>query len=223
LKFNRPFEKFVWRENGVMRYEVVRRLVAKLVHDVLPAALASLIGGLLFTHFQLGRMPAPVAAQVAPASPEMMQLLRDEHGLIVNYLKAQVANEKKQLAADEGTPRVAAEAQPAAALAAAPRAAYVVPVAPKPPAPRGKATIVGASLPPLVVAYAPQTESVKADTRDEDSLLAKTIGIRDHVIAVTQRAVSAIGGIPSWFGSIGDRIGGEDASPRPPANLVSAS
>jgi len=67
-----------------MRYEVVRRLVAKLVHDVLPAALASLIGGLLFTHFQLGRMPAPVAAQVAPASPEMMQLLRDEHGLIVN-------------------------------------------------------------------------------------------------------------------------------------------
>ena len=98
-----------------MRYEVVRRLVAKLVHDVLPAALASLIGGLLFTHFQLGRMPAPVAAQVAPASPEMMQLLRDEHGLIVNYLKAQVANEKKQLAADEGTPRVAAEAQPAAA------------------------------------------------------------------------------------------------------------
>ena len=40
-----------------------------------------------------------------------MQLLRDEHGLIVNFLKAQVANEKKQLAADEGTPRVAAEAQ----------------------------------------------------------------------------------------------------------------
>ena len=64
---------------------------------------------------------------------------------------------------------------------------------------------------------------MKADTRDEDSLLARTIGIRDHVIAVTQRAVSAIGGIPSWFGSIGDRIGGEDASPRPPANLVSAS
>ncbi len=209
-----------------MRYEVVRRLVAKLVHDVLPAALASLIGGLLFTQFQLGRMPAPVAAQVAPASPEMMQLLRDEHGLIVNYLKAQVANEKKQLAADEDTPRVGAQTQPAAAPVAAPRTANVVLAAAKPPAPLGKAAIVGVSLPPLVVADMQQVESPKPKVRDEDSLLARTIGIRDHVIAATQRAVSVIGGIPSWFGSIGDRIGGEDTSPRPPANManmVSAS
>ena len=43
-----------------MRYEVVKRFIAKLVHDVLPAALASLIGGLVFTHFQLGRAPGPV-------------------------------------------------------------------------------------------------------------------------------------------------------------------
>lgn len=206
-----------------MRYEVVRRLVAKLVHDVLPAALASLIGGLLFTQFQLGRMPAPVAAQVAPASSEMMQLLRDEHGLIVNYLKAQVASEKKQLTADEGTPRAAAETQPAAAPAAAPRTAKFVLAAAKPAAPRGQAPIVGASLPPLVVADAQPPESPKPDARDEDSLIAKTIGIRDHVIAATQRAVSVIGGIPSWFGSMGDRIGGEDTSPRPPANIVSAS
>ena len=47
--------------------------------------------------------------------------------------------------------------------------------------------------------------------------------IKDNVVAVTQRAVSAVGGIPSWFGAIGDRIGGEGQSPRPPANLVSAS
>jgi hypothetical protein len=210
-----------------MRYEVLRRFTAKLVHDVLPAALASLIGGLLFTHFQLGNAPVPVAAQVAPASPEMMRLLRDEHGLILSYVKAQAAIEKKQLSADESPTRVAADAQPAAALVATPvappRPMNVVLTTAKPSPPRSKAPIVGASLPPLMVADARQTDSAKPATRDDETLIGKTIGIRDHVLAVTQRAVSAIGGIPSWIGSIGDRIGGEDLNPRPPANFVSAS
>ena len=72
-----------------MRYEMplLKRLLTKLVHDVLPAALASVIGGFLFTHLQLGRLPEPVAAQVAPASDEMMQLLRDEHGLIISFIR----------------------------------------------------------------------------------------------------------------------------------------
>jgi hypothetical protein len=206
-----------------MRYEVLKRFIAKLVHDVLPAALASLIGGLFYTHFQSVRAPVPVAAQVVPASPEMMQLLRDEHGLILNYVKAQAAIEKKLLAADEGTPRPPADAQPAVAPAAAQRPVNVALTTVKPSPVRGKAPIVGASLPPLVVAEVQQTESVKADGRDEDSLIGRTIGIRDHVIAVTHRAASAIGGIPSWIGSIGDRIGGEDPAPRPPVDFVSAS
>ena len=32
--------------------------------------------------------------QVAPASEEMMRLVRDEHAMIVDYLKAQTAAEK---------------------------------------------------------------------------------------------------------------------------------
>jgi hypothetical protein len=227
LKFNRPFENRGWRENRVMRYEVLRRFTAKLVQDVLPAALASLIGGLLFTHFQLGNAPVPVSVQVAPASPEMMRLLRDEHGLILSYVQAQAAIEKKQLSADESPTRVAADPQPAVAPvatpAALPRPVNVVSTTAKPSPPRGKVPIVGASLPSLVVADAQQTDSAKPAARDEDSLIARTMGIRDHVIAVTQRAVSVIGGIPSWIGSIGDRIGGEDLNPRPPANFVSAS
>ena len=150
-------------------------------------------------------------------------MLRDEHGLIVNYVKAQAAIERKLLAADEGTPRVPADAQPAVAAAAAQRPVNVALTTVKSSSPRGKAQVVGASLPTLVVADAQQTESIRPDGRDEDSLIAKTIGIRDHVIAVTNRAVSVIGGIPSWIGSIGDRIGGEDPSPRPPADFVSAS
>jgi hypothetical protein len=97
--------------------------------------------------------------------------------------------------------------------------------APKPAAPRSKNPVVGASLPAPALAQAQPADPVpQAAARTDDSLLAKTIGIKDQVVSVTQRAVSAtIGVIPSWFGSLGDRIGGEGQSPRPPANLVSAS
>jgi hypothetical protein len=46
------------------------------------------------------------------------------------------------------------------------------------------------------------------DRRDDDSLLARTMGVTDHVIAATQRAVSTIGVIPTWIGSMGNRLGG---------------
>ncbi len=217
---------------------LLRRFCGKLVHDILPAALASLLGGFLITHFQLNHPPEPVTVPVARASPEMMQLLRDEHGLIGSFVKAQIANEKnandksanekKQSGAntDESAVAVPAEAQPAVAgpSPAGPRPTAIVALAPgKPAAARVKPPVVGASLPPLAAAPTQQSESTPPlpAARNDDSLLAKTIGIKDHVVAVTQRTVSAIGGIPSWFGSIGDRIGGEDQSPRPPANLAS--
>jgi hypothetical protein len=46
------------------------------------------------------------------------------------------------------------------------------------------------------------------DLRDDDSLMARTKGVTDHVIAATHRAVSTIGVIPTWIGSIGNRLGG---------------
>jgi hypothetical protein len=206
-----------------MRYDMplLGRLFTKLIFDVVPAALASLIGGFLLTHYGLVRAPEP-AAQAAPASAEMMQLLRDEHGLMVNFLKARIENEKRQIAAENAASGIASEAESPAALTA-PRRVAVAMAAAKPTAPRSKAPIVGASLPPLAIAQGQQSDSVNSVAPDHDSLLAKTIGIKDHVVAVTHRVVSAIGGIPSWIGSIGDRIGGEDASPRPPSGLISAS
>jgi hypothetical protein len=57
------------------------------------AALASLIAGLLLS-YQWD--PAdPRLVKVPPASPEMMQLLQDEHRLIANMVELQIAREKK--------------------------------------------------------------------------------------------------------------------------------
>jgi hypothetical protein len=208
---------------------LLKRLVDKIVKDALPAGLASILGGLLLTHFQLDRVPQPTTVKVTQASPEMMQLLRDEHGLIIDFVREQVASEKSRGSADQSGQRVTeASAPPAVQVAPSPvqRPIPVVALAaPNPAAPRSKNQVVGASLPAPALAQAQPADPVpQAAPRTDDSLLAKTIGIKDQVVSVTQRAVSAtIGVIPSWFGSLGDRIGGEGQSPRPPANLVSAS
>ena len=193
-----------------MRFKsVLKRLFDKIVQDALPAGLASILGGLLLTHFQFDRAPQPTTVKVAQASPEMMQLLRDEHGLIVDYVKEQVASEKNHGSGEQGGQRSAVEASAAPAAQAAPppvqRSVPVVAMAvPKPAATRSKNLVVGASLPapaPAVAQAQPVEPVPQVAAHTDDSLLAKTIGIKDQVVSVTQRAVSAtIGVIPSWSG-----------------------
>jgi hypothetical protein len=59
------------------------------------AVLASAIAALLLS-YQWGHAAEPPLVKVTPASPEMMQLLRDEHSSVANMLKLQIANEKKE-------------------------------------------------------------------------------------------------------------------------------
>ena len=111
---------------------LLMRLLAKVLLDILPAVIASVIGGLLFTHYQLGGLGVPAAAALsAPANAEMMQLLRDEHAVIVDYLKAQLAAEKSRAAEQDR------EMRAAAAEAAEPAPPAVTLVLPLPaPSPR---------------------------------------------------------------------------------------
>jgi pyruvate/2-oxoglutarate dehydrogenase complex dihydrolipoamide acyltransferase (E2) component len=212
-----------------MRFKsVLKWLFTKIVHDALPAALASLLGGILLTHFQIGQAPHSTTVKVTPASAEMMQLLRDEHVAIVDFVKGQAAIDKTRGAPEPEAQQAAAEPAPASVPPATPvlppsRPNTATAMATPKPAVRGKTPLAIAPAPaatPVAAADAAAQPAVRAD----DSLMAKTIGIKDRVISATQRAVSAtVGFIPSWFGSVGDRIGGEGQSPRPPADLVSAS
>lgn len=70
------------------KYPKLSRFASKLMYELLPAAAASAIGGMLYSHYAYpsGAPPAPTAI-AAPASAEMMQMVRDEHALIVEYLK----------------------------------------------------------------------------------------------------------------------------------------
>jgi hypothetical protein len=258
LKFKRSFEKDGWagKKGLAMRidgnwgdpaarhcaahpeFSLLARFAGKFVLDILPAVLASLIGGFLFTQYQLGRAvpPAP-AAQMSPASGEVLALVRDEHEAIVSYLKSQMAAEKSRLAAqDAETARAVADAKAAQAdeereQALAEQNAVEIKLAATPPArhltaaakvtlPRAKPAAGSNLAPPLEVAMAQadpnpqQTAAAPTErlARDPDSLLAKTLDLKDHVVAATKQAVAALG---DMFASVGERIGGSAPSARP--------
>jgi len=231
---------------------LLARFGSKFMLDILPAALASVIGGFLFTQYQFGRTapPQPALEQISPASAEVLALVRDEHAAIISYLDLQMAAEKSRLAAqDAETARAVADARAAQETAAQENAAREIastdlttaeiklasiaanrhgaaPAAPaKVAVPRGRPvnTSVAGARAPLVIAQvekqgdkqAEQNEtSPPADrlARDPDSLLAKTLDLKDHVVAATWHAVTAIG---DAFASVGERIGGTAPNARP--------
>jgi hypothetical protein len=215
LKFNQSFEKC--REGEIMRYHetLASRLVSKLALDILPATTASLIGGLLFAHYGVARLSEP-AVQAAPASAEMMQLLRDEHGLMVAFLNAELAREKAKLAAEDAVPG-GGEAAPAPNTA---KTATQTPAAAKPALSHVRTAVTAPVSAPLVIAQVQQVDGAGATSQVPQSLIDKTVGLKDHVVSVTHRVVSVLGGIPGWIGLL--KPGAAERS-RPAADMVTAS
>jgi hypothetical protein len=189
------------------------RFLAKFVLEILPAALASLIGGILFAHYQFGQpaSPRPAREAAGPATAEMMRLIRDEHSLVHDFLTAQQSVEKARLAAS------AAEAAPVVTEAKMAEAAYRrSPVSAARTAARHSRTVVAAAAPvpaPTPIIDLSQSVPPPPPAPVHSSLVATTLALPGHVVTATWHAVSVIGGIPSW---IGHRLGGgADLAERP--------
>jgi hypothetical protein len=202
------------------------RLLGKFVLEVLPAAMASVIGGVLLAHYQFGHPAeqAPAAQASAPATAEMVRLVREEHAMIRDFLLAQNAVEKSQdAAADAADTRAESDATELAAAAL--RHTTAAPAKPASlPLPRPRASVVAATTEaapqgPLVIAQpieivaspaspfappAPIAPPPPVVASGQPSLAATTLAIPGHVVGAALHAVSVIGGIPSW---IGNRLG----------------
>jgi hypothetical protein len=218
---------------------LLARFAGKFILDIMPAALASVIGGFLLTQYQFGHIAQrPALEQVTPASAEMMALVRDEHAMIIDYLKTQMAAEKSRVAAEDANLARAQEdsklvdtktpAAPPATVAlletkpgaeAAPRRGAAVAAAAKPIVWHAKAPVVtpavaSAAAPaphaPIVIAQA-DPPPVERLASDPDSLLAKTLDLKDHVVAATRHAVSAIG---DMFSTVGGALTPSASLPR---------
>jgi hypothetical protein len=212
----------VTKQNGSLS----ARFATKLVIEVLPAAAVSLLGSFLISQYQFHHSVAtrPPAQRAAPASAEMMQLVRDEHTAIMSYLKAeQAAQQHRHALEDEAVARAVAEAKappPPARIATAPAVAPVAALAATPVSMRTAVTMPVPSRQPLVLTHTEQTTAavVPAEAVQQPqtkSLLAATLDVKDQVVDTTLHAtwhaVSAIGSIPSWLAGFGSRIGGGDA------------
>jgi hypothetical protein len=236
LAANNPAPKNLASKDLAPKHEapLLRRFVGKLVVDILPATFVSVLGGVIIAQYQLSHASAshPATEQVVPASAEMMQLVRDEHAVIIGYLKTQMAAEKSRHAAEDAA---VADARLAAVDPPAPAAAPVL--APRPvataviakPVPARTKVAMAPVLPPhapLLIAQTDQTVSAApvADPAPESkSLVTRTLEIKDHVVGATLHVVSAIGSIPSWIASMGDRIGGSGTTSSSAGRMFSTS
>jgi len=191
------------------------RVLSKLVLEVLPASLASVIGAVLLAHYQFGHPAASggmAAVAPGPASPEMLQLVRDEHDLIRNFLVAQQAAQAGRFAtADAQSADAAVDAKLAAAIA---RHAVNAGAA-KTPETRVKtaASLAAAPAPAAAmpaVAAAPQAQPAIAGLQNSAAPTppAEHRSLVGRIVRVPLHAVMAIGGIPSW---LGHRLGSDDA------------
>ena len=209
------------------------RFLGKLVVEVLPAALASVIGAFLFAHYQFGEPAAAGAAGTAqaalPASAAMLQLVREEHAMVRDLLVAQqAANQRRDAAADAADARAEEDAK--LADAAVHRVAGAE-IAEKPIGGRAKPKVVAADaaatpaeaqLPTVLVASAapaPEPEPAFPPAPDPApaapaSFVSRTLGVPGHVLSATLHAVMTIGSIPSW---IGHRVGAMDPEIRLPS------
>src|SRR5580698_6050211 len=226
---------------GLVKYQVpkhaapmLKRFVGKLVVDILPATFVSVLGGVIIAQYQLNHAtaPHPATEQVVPASAEMMRLVRDEHAVIVDYLKTQMAAEKNRHAAEDAAvadARLAATEPPAPAADPLPAARAVATAVIAKPVPTRTKVATAPALPPhapLQIAQADQPVSATpaADPAPESkSLLTRTIEIKDHVVGATLHVVSAIGSIPSWIASMGDRVGGSGTTSSSTGRMFSTS
>jgi hypothetical protein len=213
---------------------LLKRFVGKLVVDVLPATFVSVLGGFIITQYQFNHAQAsrPATEQVVPASAEMMQLVRDEHAVIIDYLKTQMTVEKNRHAAEDAAvadARLAAVDPPAPVAAPLPAPRPVATAAIARPVPARTKVATAPVLPPHAPLQIAQTDQAVSATPvaepapESKSLLTRTLEVKDHVVGATLHAVSAIGSIPSWIASMGDRIGGSNTTSSSAGRMFSTS
>src|SRR5580704_17141893 len=176
LKFNQSFE-IVLRDSNMQR---VQRFLSKFAMDVLRTMVASAIGALIFTHLGwLGSSPAPTQAPVVTVAPtvpteQVARLVRDEHDVMVQYLKAAHA---KEVAAIEKEVREAKAAKIAQETArAAPETARAAPETPRAAPETARAAPETERAAPETARAAPETARAAPETARAAPETAAAVG-----------------------------------------------
>lgn len=193
------------------------RFLSKFVLDIMPAALASLIGGFLFTQYQLAPKPAEqkLAAQqivLAQQAEHVLKIVADDHALLKEFVREGRPQARPRDPEPE-TPVTEAEAPQAAELR--PAEPPAVPSPPRRPSTAEKVASQKAAAAPKtapaekpvaaplqVVNAKPGTEPLPIAPASEPDRAPLT-GL---VVKVADTATSAITAIPKATLTVGGRL-----------------
>jgi len=208
------------------KFPSLSRFYSKLFYELIPAAIASAVGGMVFNHYTT-RAPvaAPPVAIVSPASVEMLQLVRDEHAVFVDYLKKNAeTHQQAELAAEQDAKRISASEQAVREARAAEARALTLAahatekpekkVATKQPAPHPDRAVPSEPLQLHAMAV------VTAPVQPAAAPLPAPPALSDegYIMGKVHSTVATVESIPSWVRSATDWFSG-GAPPRPPGEL----
>jgi beta-glucosidase-like glycosyl hydrolase len=183
---------------------LLARFARKVFGDLLPAALVSVLGTVMLAQFGMGRAPVQAPPPAAGAAgPDMVQMLRDEHALIVEFMKRDAEAKQQSDAAVEAVAKV----KLALAEKAAERANHVAAVTPAPlrvaklaDKPAAEKKLVAAKeplqlMPVAMVEPAPMpavAQPVAEPAKREHGVIATVRGLARDVVAAPGRVWSAV-------------------------------
>jgi len=221
------------------KFPLLLRFCSKLLYELLPAAIASVVGGLLFSHYAKTPVATPAAAMMIPASAEMIQMVRDEHALFIDTLK-KYADERHQadLIAEKESKRIDAVEQAATlatreartaearALAIAAHTAKRAEknISEKQATPYLDKAVISEPLQlhPTVSASTQVQRVIQRATPPAGLETPPASSGESRVMSTLGTVTATVGKIPSWVGSAGQWFS-EVVPPRPPAPLSERS
>jgi hypothetical protein len=199
---------------AIHAFDFMAKVSSRFVHEILPVAMASVIGAMLVNHY--GRQPAspPIVIQASASEDAMVQSLRDEHELIASFMKR---NQERE----SGTERSASAATQVASVATPslvdppltePRPAAqkaVVRLAPKTAARKKSAPTEAPALQPDPPAVASETPPLLASSPPPAQIefeprarpIIRIAGeVREWVADIAQASgrVALLPGLPDW-------------------------
>ncbi len=186
-------------------FGLISKISSKLFHEVMPVALASVIGTILVNHYSPQPASPSVVVQALPrpaGAEAVLQTLHDEHALIVDYLKRDADAKRAPDAAQSRASSAATADRPGKVRQAL--VGKATPLPPPRPEPEKSIAVRDPDAPPpgaaLVVLPArpePDAAPEPVAARDSSDLgAAKRAGvvpmIRDWIVDVAQAPARAI-------------------------------
>jgi hypothetical protein len=198
---------------AIRALDFIAKVSSRFVYEILPVAVASVIGAILVNHY--GRQPAspPIVIQAQPSASEdaMVQSLREDHELIASFVKRNQGGEFDRDRSASAATQVAS-VTPFALSAADPPLPEPRPVAQKAvlrPAPKAPVK----KKPAPAEAPLPQPDPPAVATEAPPLLASLPPPVRIEPEPRAGRIVRVAGTLGGWFCGCGSGAGAGDVPP----------